>query len=64
MSNKQPFYHRVDGVLFTLTEEISEEQFICALITGFKATKIPYVKNSLEVEEWGSGEPGDPADLM
>jgi hypothetical protein len=63
MRNKQPFYYRVDGLLFTLTEEIDEEQFKAALIVGFKATKLSYIKNSLEIEQWGGGEPGDPADL-
>jgi len=60
---KQPFYHRVDGVLFTCTTEISEEDFIEALEIGLKNIKCGYVKGSVEVEQWGGGEPGDPSDL-
>ena len=80
MANKQPFYHRVDGLLFTMHSEISEKQFIEALEKslagikheinfgpedgGLKFIKAGFEKGSIEIEAWGGGEPGDPADLM
>ena len=62
--NKQPFYHSADDVLFTMTEEISEEDFKKAMEIGFKIMKLPYVEGSVEIGAWGGGEAGDPADLM
>jgi len=70
MANKQPFYHRVDGVMFTLTQEIDEDDFKKLLEIALKALQTKkggpsiYVEGSLEIEEWGGAEPGDPADLM
>lgn len=45
---KQPFYHRIDGVLFTATREVSEQEVVNALkqIKGV-------VKESVEVEPNG-----------
>jgi hypothetical protein len=61
MKNKQPFYHRVDGLLFTATSVVTEQDIIEAIgkIKGV-------VKDSVEIEPDGYGEPepGDPADLM
>lgn len=66
---KQPFYHRVDGVMFTLTQPIDEDDFkrlmeiaLKNLKTNKKGLSI-YVDGSLEVEEWMEPEAGDPDDL-
>ena len=68
MSNKQPWYHRVDGLLFTMHSEISEVEFVAALekaLAGIKyaGSEAGFEKGSVEIEQWGGGEPGDPADL-
>ena len=60
---KQPWYHRVDGVLFTGTGDITQEDFEKALEKALVALKAGYVKGSLQIEEWAEPEPGDPADL-
>ena len=74
MGNKQPYYHRVDGVLFTMHSEITKEQFIEALEKGLAGikhefedggkVKAGFEKGSVEVEEWGGAEPGSPDDLL
>lgn len=67
--NKQPFYHRVDGLLFTSTEGFCEEDFIAALrkLADSKYAKpLGIVADSIEIEMNGYAEPepGDPSDLM
>ena len=67
--NKQPFYHRVDGLLFTSTTGLSEAEFIAFFRTtvSSKAAKhLGIIANSIEIEMDGYGEPepGDPSDLM
>jgi len=60
---KQPFYHRVDGLMFTCTESLTEDEFILALKLGLSKMRCVYVKDSVEVEEWHEPEAGDPDDL-
>ena len=65
--NKQPFYHRVDGLLFTSTTGFSEDDFIRVfkwLAESRMGRFLGIVPDSLEVEEYFEPEPGDPADLM
>jgi hypothetical protein len=65
MSNKKLFYHAANDVLFTCTKEISEKEFLEEFEIVFKAKKIPFIKGSAQVGEWGGvAEPGDTADLM
>lgn len=69
MRNKQPFYHRVDGLLFTSTTGFGEELFLKAFRKFAKseeAKQLGMLPNSIEVESEGYGdpEPGDPADLL
>lgn len=56
----QPFYHRVDGLLFTATRTVSEVEILEAIMR-IKGV----VKQSIEIEPKGYQEPeaGDPADL-
>lgn len=61
--NQQPFYHRVDGVLFTATRDVSEDEFTEALKKALKGIK-GVIINSAEIEEYSEPEPGDPLDLM
>lgn len=67
--NKQPFYHRVDGLLFTSTTGFGEEQFLEAL-RAFARSKagreLGLLDDTIEIEAGGYGEPepGDPTDLM
>lgn len=58
--NKQPYYHRVDGLLFTATRDISQEEFIQAIKAPLK--KLGVLINSIELECMDA-EPGDPSDL-
>lgn len=71
--NKQPFYHRVEAVLFTATRPVSEEEFCAALESSLK--KCGLVKGSVEIEparddkndclvSGMSWEAGDPSDLL
>lgn len=66
--NAQPFYHRIDGLLFTTTTGCSEERFLTAL-RAFAASKhgraIGLIAETIEIEIDGYGDPeaGDPADL-
>lgn len=60
--NKQPFYHRVDGLLFTATRELSETEFLVEIRGPLK--KLGVIPESIEIETWGGAEPGDPSDLM
>jgi len=70
MANKQPFYHCVGEVTFTLTQPIDQEDFQKVLEVALKALKTKqggpsvYVKGTLEVGDWTEPEAGDPADLM
>lgn len=69
MANEQPFYHRVDGLLFTSTTGCGEDRFLEALRAFAKsraARGLGIVPESIEIEANGYGEPepGDPADLM
>jgi hypothetical protein len=67
--NKQPFYHRVDGLLFITTTGCSEQAFLEAL-RAFARTRegrqLGLLHDSIEVEPGGYSEPepGDPADLL
>lgn len=56
----QPFYHRVDGLLFTAKRALTEAEIVEA-VRKIKGV----VKESVEVEPDGFEEPeaGDPADL-
>lgn len=61
---KQPFYHRVSGVLFTATRAVPEDEFLEALKKALK--KVPgVIQESVEIEPttYEEPEPGDPADL-
>ena len=65
--NKQPFYHRIDGLLFTSTTGFSEEKFLKLLKQAMNSDagkKLGLIPNSLEIEDYYDPEPGDPADLM
>ena len=69
MMNKQPFYHRIDGLLFTSTTGFGEEEFLEMLkqFAGSKTgKKLGIIGNTIEIEINGYDEPeaGDPADLM
>lgn len=57
---KQPYYHRIDGLLFTATEVVTEEQIIAAIQRIYEV-----VEGTVEIEPGGFSEPesGDPADL-
>lgn len=66
--NAQPFYHRVDGLLFTTTTGCSEQQFLVALRAFAKSKngrEIGLLADTIEIESNGYGEPeaGDPSDL-
>jgi hypothetical protein len=67
--NKQPFYHRIDGLLFTSTTGFGEQRFIQAF-TEFckskKAKELGIIADTVEIEYDGYLEPeaGDPSDLM
>jgi ferredoxin-NADP reductase len=58
---KQPFYHRIDGLLFTATNGIDEKQFIDAIKEPLK--KLGVLPDSITIEEFFEPEPGDPSDL-
>ena len=64
--NKQPFYYRVDGLLFTSTRVITEDEFTAFI--RLAAAKLPIMKiisESVEIEPTGfSYEAGDPTDLI
>jgi hypothetical protein len=66
--NKQPFYHRVDGLLFTSVTGCDGEKFKTALIQAIKTSKafkdLGILENSVWIEDYGDPEPGDPSDLM
>jgi hypothetical protein len=71
MKNKQPYYHRVEALLFTATQPLTEQQFLLAL----RKALIPLglIPTSLEIESqnhngilesgWHEPEPGNPSDL-
>ena len=63
-TNKQPFFHRCDGLLFTATKPVSEAEFLAAVSKALKPFGL--VLGTLEVEPdgWAEPDPGDPADLM
>lgn len=62
--NKQPFYHRVDGLLFTTITGMPEAEFLRRLKNWAK--ELGMLADSIEIEPNGYGEPepGDPADLL
>ena len=64
--NRQPFYHRVDGLLFTATDAVSEADFLRVLRESEALQKLGVLVDSIEVEPtgWGEPEPGDPAELL
>jgi len=61
---KQPFYHYVDGVIFTCTEPLTKEEFLTALEKGLKG--FGFVKGTAEIygsDGYKEPEAGDPDDL-
>lgn len=68
--NKQPFYHRADGLLFTSTTGVDEQQFtevfLRVLRNSRELKKLGILPDTIEVEAncYLEPEPGDPADLM
>lgn len=67
--NRQPFYHRVDGLLFTTTTGCSKELFLQFLRMAARSragAEIGILVDSIEIEadSYGEPEPGDPADLL
>lgn len=67
--NRQPFYHRVDGLLFTTTTGCSQDRFLEFLRKAARSSagrEIGLLVDSIEVESDGYAEPdpGDPADLL
>ena len=68
--NKQPFYHRIDGLMFTSTTGFSEKKFMQLFIEFAKDKKIKkelgIIPDTIEIECDGYLEPeaGDPSDLM
>lgn len=62
--NKQPFYHRVDGLLFTATKPIDVLEFVHAFATGLKALGVIASSVEIEPEGYAEPEPGDPSDLL
>lgn len=62
--NAQPFYHRIDGLLFTATAPLTEREFLTHFRKHAKALGILADSVEIEVEGFGEPEPGDPADLM
>ena len=62
---KQPFYHYVDGLMFTCTEPLTKEEFIDALQIGLK--KYGLVKGTIYIDDSENGykepEAGNPPDL-
>jgi hypothetical protein len=62
MSNQQPWYHQVEGLLFTATRPIDEKEFLEHL------AKLDGVVPGTPSIEMNNGycepEPGDPHDLM
>lgn len=68
MSNKQPFYHRME-ILFTATEDVSDltkDPKFMEKLAGFlkRNLKGGIIKESVELDAPCNAEPGDPADLM
>lgn len=66
--NRQPFYHRVDGLLFTSTTGFGEERFLEAFrkfARSKHAKDLGVVEGTIEIELDGYGDPeaGDPSDL-
>lgn len=67
--NKQPFYHRIDGLMFTSTTGFDEKQFLEAFeafINSKSGKQFDIVPYTVEIEPDGYAEPeaGDPSDLM
>ena len=63
MRNKQPFYHRVDGLLFTATRPISEKEFMQAVKKSLALLGV--IVSSIELDgPWEESEPGSPDDLL
>lgn len=62
--NVQPFYHRIDGLLFTATVPLTEGLILGLLRKYGKSLGI--LPDTVEIESDGFAEPdpGDPADLM
>ena len=65
MKNKQPFYHRVERLLFTSTSEVSEREFIDVLSRSKELKKLGILLKTIQIEPntWIEPEPGDPCDL-
>jgi hypothetical protein len=65
--NAQPFYHRIDGLLFSSTTGFGEQEFIQLLKDAANLKKhkdLGVIIDSIEIEDYSDPEPGDPADLM
>ena len=67
MTNKQPFYHRME-ILFTATEDVSaaanDRAFQTKLAAFLKKELGPVIKESVMYDAPVDAEPGDPAALM
>ncbi len=68
--SKQPFYHRIDGLLLTEAVDLNKGQISCLinekiiidiLEKGLK--KYGLVKNTTTIEEFHEPEAGNPSDL-
>lgn len=64
--NKQPFYHRIDGLLFTSVNGISESDFLRILRNSTDLKRLGVLADTIEVEPngWQEPEAGDPQDLV
>ncbi len=57
----QPFYHRIDGFMFTATRPIDRDELIHLIAKGLKAHGV--IPHSVDFEEYHEPEAGDPHDL-
>jgi len=62
--NRQPFYHRIDGLLFAATVPLTEELILTILRKYGKRFGILPESIEIEVDGFCEPEPGDPADLL
>lgn len=62
--NRQPFYHRCDGLLFTATREVDVVDFVNNLMSCSWLDELGILPDSIEIEEDFRVQPGDPSDLM
>lgn len=66
--NRQPFYHRIDGLMFTSTTGFGEERFLELfeefLESSVVQEELGIVEGTVEIESYDEPEAGDPSDLM